>query len=105
MGARLCIERPSQNRHRRIRPAWVGDSDLAVHQSGPLTAAPGTRITYTLQVANLGGITTDVRLTDTLPLSLTFIAQHSAGDIPFTPTADTLVWHIATLPSRAILHP
>lgn len=93
-------------RNAAFLPAWASHGDLAVHQSGPVTAAPGTPITYTLQVANLGGLTTTgVLLTDTLPLSLTFIAQQNAGDIPFTPTADTLVWHIATLPSRAILHP
>ncbi|MCJ7739162.1 MAG: phospholipase D-like domain-containing protein, partial [Anaerolineae bacterium] len=55
-------------------------------------------ITYTLQVANLGGLTTTgVLLTDTLPLSVTFVAQQSGGDIPFTPTAGALLWHIPRL--------
>ena len=91
-------------RNAAFLPTWASHTDLAVHKSGPVTATPGTLITYTLQIANLGGITTaDVRLTDTLPLSLTFVAQQSAGDILFTPIAGTLVWHIATLaPDQAV---
>ncbi len=46
----------------------LGISDLAVTKTGPITAIPGSPITYTITVANNGPSTvTDLTLTDTPP--------------------------------------
>ena len=76
-------------------------ADLSVSKTGPLTATPGTTLTYTLAVTNLGSLDAPaVRLTDTLPAGTTFISQSSP--YPFTqPTTGTLVWDLGTLSASA----
>ncbi|RLT38298.1 MAG: DUF11 domain-containing protein, partial [Chloroflexi bacterium] len=67
--------------------------------------APGERFRYGIFLVNQGAaVAEDVILTDTLPLSVTYLAHSSYFPVidprPFTPTVDgqTLVWHIGDLP-------
>lgn len=50
-------------------------ADLSVTKSGPTFAGPGTDVTYTISLSNLGpGTASNVDLTDTLPGTLTFVS-------------------------------
>lgn len=79
---------------------YAGPSaDLSVTKSGPVTATLAGTITYTIRLSNTGQLTaTAVRLTDTLPSALTFLAQAS----PFTFSRDQgqLRWDIGDLPTH-----
>ncbi|MDW8068414.1 MAG: lamin tail domain-containing protein [Anaerolineae bacterium] len=79
----------------------VSYADLVVEKSGPVTARPSGRVTYTLRARNAYSLTAAaVFLTDTLPADLTFLAQTS----PYTftqPDPSTLVWEIGHLPPAA----
>ncbi len=70
---------------------------LELTKTGPALALPNTPLTYTLVVSNSGGIVAGgVRLTDTLPAGLVFVAQTA----PYTftqPDAATLVWDVGDL--------
>ena len=71
---------------------------LSVVKSGPLTATPGSAITYTLRLSNTGLFTASaVRLTDVLPAALHFITQTSP--CTFNHSANQLVWTIGDLPT------
>ncbi|MBI3941852.1 MAG: DUF11 domain-containing protein [Chloroflexi bacterium] len=56
------------------------EADLLITIAGPAAPVPvGQPLTYTLVVTNYGPLTaTDIRLTDTLPLSLTYVLATSA---------------------------
>ena len=64
--------------------------------SAPLVA-PGEDITYTLTITHTSGIspTTNVVLTDTLPLGTTFVFATP----PFTRTGDVIQWSFPSLKS------
>lgn len=80
----------------------ANEVDLVVRKEGPETAVPGTIITYTLHLANMGSLTaTAVQLTDTLPTSLTYIADDSG--LPHAQTPPYLVWQIGDLGSSHTL--
>jgi uncharacterized repeat protein (TIGR01451 family) len=50
-------------------------ADVAIDKSGPATAVPGTSVTYTIQVTNLGPSNAEsVTLSDPLPAGLTFLS-------------------------------
>jgi uncharacterized repeat protein (TIGR01451 family) len=70
---------------------------LELSKTGPALALPNTPLTYTFIVSNTGGLTAQgVRLTDTLPAGLLFVAQTAA--YPFTqPDAATLAWDVGDL--------
>jgi cardiolipin synthase len=69
----------------------VGEADLVVVKTGPVTAEQSGVITYHVTVSNAGTITaTGTRLTDTLPLAVTFITQSSA--FPFDRSGGELAW-------------
>lgn len=74
---------------------------LALAKTGPALAVPNAPLTYTLTVSNSGAVAAQgVRLTDTLPAGLDFVAQTS----PYTFTqldAATLVWEVGDLPPSA----
>ncbi len=74
---------------------------LALTKIGPALALPNTPLTYTLIVSNTGGMTAqNVRLTDTLPTGLAFVAQTA----PYTftqPDTATLVWDVGDLAPAA----
>lgn len=83
--------------------------DLEIYNSiGAGVAAPGEKLRYSLFLVNQGGGSAeDVVLTDTLPLSVTYLAH--ASDFPvgalalFTPTVDgrALVWHLGAVPRES----
>jgi len=72
--------------------------DLSAAKSGPATAAPGERITYTLRLSNTGqAAAVAVRLTDTLPAGVAFLAQ--TGPFSFTHDGQQLLWTVGDLPA------
>jgi uncharacterized repeat protein (TIGR01451 family) len=72
--------------------------DLSLNKSGPATATPGERITYTLRLSNTGQATAaGVRLTDTLPAGVVFLAQ--TGPFSFTHNGQQLLWTVGDLPA------
>jgi uncharacterized repeat protein (TIGR01451 family) len=80
-------------------------ADLAVSKTGwalsnhgysSNRAAAGYPITYTLNVVNNGQLTaTNVLVTDTLPLSVTFLTQ--SGGLTFTQATNVLTWELGDL--------
>ena len=53
-------------------------NDVSVSKTGPLTAAAGSTITYTMNVTNTGpSVATSVSVVDTLPAGLTFVSGTS----------------------------
>ena len=75
----------------------VSGVDVTVSKSGPASAPPGATVVYQLRVQNVGDeVATAVRLTDTLPLELTYIAD-SSGLSAQHPNAQTLVWELGDL--------
>lgn len=84
----------------RYQPALA---DVQVSKRGPAVAAPGERITYTLTISNSGIVAaTAVRLTDTLPAGVSFVAQESGGAFSFAEQGAVLVWTAETLPPLAV---
>ncbi len=83
-------------------PPGMQAADLVVSKSAPahlpmpLTTAV---LTYHITLANQGNLTaTAVRLTDTLPLSLTYLSD-SSGQTPQLSGANQLVWAWTTIPT------
>jgi uncharacterized repeat protein (TIGR01451 family) len=73
----------------------ISHPDLAVGKTGPATAAAGSLVVYDITVANQGGMpATSILVTDTLPLSTTFVAETSS--YPYTVDTNTgmVTWHI-----------
>jgi uncharacterized repeat protein (TIGR01451 family) len=62
---------------------------------------PGDLITYTLTVTNIHGLipTTNVVLTDTIPLGTTFVSASS----PYTQTGDVIQWDYPSLDAMGTL--
>ena len=75
----------------------IGETDLTVQKSGPATAVASSTITYTINLQNIGQATaTDVFLTDTLPLGLSYLTDNSS--LPLNrPDARTLVWQVGEM--------
>lgn len=68
-------------------------ADVGVSKSAPVSVTAGTEITYLITISNVGQLTAPgVRVTDTLPLSVTFVRQSA----PYTMTPDGrgLVWDV-----------
>jgi uncharacterized repeat protein (TIGR01451 family) len=75
-------------------------TDLTLSQRvTPARAQPGQLITYTLAFSNAGtGLATDVRLTDTIPATLTGVSVQSAGAaITNTGHSPAYVWQVQNL--------
>lgn len=71
--------------------------NLSLMKSGPLTATTGAMMVYTITVGSTGQLAAPaVRLTDTLPTGVTFVADDS-GLAPAQPITGTLVWDLGTL--------
>jgi uncharacterized repeat protein (TIGR01451 family) len=72
----------------------VGDeADLSVVKTGPITADPGSVITYSIVVSNAGSSTaTTTLLTDTLPSAVDFITQTST--FTFSQPGGVLFWEM-----------
>ncbi|MBC7260816.1 MAG: DUF11 domain-containing protein, partial [Chloroflexi bacterium] len=80
-------------------------TDLAISKSAdPLDIPPGGVVTFTLRYANLSQVqTTGVLITDTLPISLTYVSSASSPNIgsPSNPSGNVWVWHAGTMASQA----
>jgi cardiolipin synthase len=77
-------------------------ADLGVAKSGPISVTAGAEITYTIVVSNIGQLAaTGVHVTDTLPVSVTFVRQTA----PYTFTRDSrvLTWDVDNVPVSAAL--
>ncbi len=71
-------------------------ADLSIAKSAPASIVAGNEITYTLVLSNVGQATaTGARVTDTLPISVTFM-RHTA---PYSLTLDgrALVWQVGNV--------
>ena len=76
----------------------VGGADIVVAKAGPVTAAPGSLITYHIALSNSGTITaTSVRVTDTLPSAVDFITQTST--FTFEHHRHELAWRLRDVPA------
>jgi uncharacterized repeat protein (TIGR01451 family) len=73
--------------------------ELAVAKNGPLTAAAGQEITYTITISNTGSDAADsVTVTDTLPAGLSFVSESSPPEVVLQDsTPPDLVWTIASV--------
>jgi len=68
-------------------------ADLSVAKTGPVTATPGTLITYHVTLSNTGtGTATATLLTDTLPAAVDFVTQTSP--FAFARCGPHLVWQL-----------
>ena len=75
-------------------------ADLSVDKSGPVSATAGGEITYTIAGSNVGQLAAaGVRVTDTLPLSVTFLRQ--SAPYAFTRDGRTLTWDMGDVLSSA----
>ncbi len=73
-------------------------ADLDVGKSGPTTVHAGDLITYEIALVNVGAaVATDTRLTDTLPLHVSFFTQTSS--FTFTWVGRDLVWQLGDMPT------
>ncbi|MBN1810897.1 MAG: lamin tail domain-containing protein [Anaerolineae bacterium] len=86
------IDQPSPTPGLGILPP-PGTADLVVVKTGPVTADRSSVITYHVTISNAGAITaTGTRLTDTLPLAVTFITQSST--FSFDRSEGELAWYL-----------
>ncbi len=77
----------------------VSPLDLRINKTGPIVAFGGEAVVYTLTLKNVGVATAaNVRLTDTLPLSLTYVADSA----PWTAvlTGNIITWDVGDLPAN-----
>ena len=75
----------------------AGSADLAITKTGPATATPGTQLTYTIGVDNLGPSTaTGVVVTDQLPPAVSFVS--AVADVgSFNVAGGVVTWNVGTL--------
>ncbi len=77
----------------------VSALDLVVSKAGPQIAFAGESLVYTITIQNQGVTTaTNVVLTDTLPISVTYAADDS-GVTPTNPTPGVYVWSFGDVPA------
>ncbi|MCA9973143.1 MAG: DUF11 domain-containing protein [Anaerolineales bacterium] len=73
-------------------------SELVVTKAGPATAVPGDALVYDVTIDNTGSTTaTNVVLTDTLPVSTTYVADNIGT--PTNPAAGVYVWSLGDIPA------
>ncbi|WP_308296690.1 DUF11 domain-containing protein [Streptomyces sp. ISL-44] len=71
---------PGNNQDTVTTPVTARQADLAVDKSGPATAHPGDRVTYTIRVTNNGpGTATNWSLTDGIPAGLRGASTSTPG--------------------------
>jgi len=71
-------------------------SQLMLDKQGPIEAAPGQTISYTLTIDNTGGSAAqDVTLTDTLPTHLTYVSSSPSGTYASGPR--TVTWDLGAI--------
>jgi uncharacterized repeat protein (TIGR01451 family) len=72
-----------------LPPTWA---DLRVTKAGPDTVSAREHFSYTIEILNLGGgAANQVAMTDTLPLSATFIAASVSSDLVLCDHAEGVV--------------
>lgn len=75
----------------------IAAADLTVTKTAPAQAEPDSTLVYTITLQNMGNLTaTAVILTDTLPASVTYVADNS-GYLLTQPDSHTLVWQVGQL--------
>lgn len=75
------------------------DLALTVDKDGPGVAAPGDTLVYNITVQNSGALSaTNVVLTDTLPLSATYVADNIGA--PSNPATGVYVWSLGDVLSQ-----
>lgn len=75
-------------------------ADLSIRKSAPISVTAGNEITYTLAVSNVGQLDAPgVRVTDTLPVSITLIRQ--SAPFTFTQQGQALVWEVGDVLTSA----
>ena len=80
----------------------VSPLDLIVTKTGPDYAVIGENVVYTITLNNVGVTTaTNTILTDTLPVSTTYVAD-SSGIVPTIPSAGVYVWVFADVLSNTL---
>lgn len=76
--------------------------DLAAGKSGPSVGFAGEMLVYTLALTNTGVATaTDVILTDTLPLSLTYVADSAPW--PALVSGNLITWAAGNVPANTLI--
>jgi uncharacterized repeat protein (TIGR01451 family) len=96
-----CTEVPTPTMGEPVT-VTVSALDLVVGKQGPDCAATGTDIVYAITLNNVGVTTaTNVILTDTLPVSTTYVSDNS-GVVPTHPSPREYVWSFGDVPSNAI---
>lgn len=79
-------------------------ADMTVDKTGALTVAPGSLLTYSIRLENIGLTAAEgIVVTDTLPHGVDFVAQQTSLAVyTFTQlNAHTLVWDVADMPVNA----
>ncbi|HXH77400.1 hypothetical protein [Nocardioides sp.] len=72
------VDPSSDNNSASATTEVVAQADVSVVKDGPATAAAGSQVDWTLQVANTGpSVAAGVRLTDTLPTGVRFVSASS----------------------------
>ena len=82
-----------------INPSYSGSTagDLSVSKTGPSTTMAGENLLYEITISNQNlDPATDVVVTDTLPISTTYVSDDS-GVTPTTPSAGEYVWDLGTV--------
>ena len=78
-------------------------ADLQVAKTGPAAVSLNEIITYTISLQNSGRYTaTDVILTDTLPLALSYAGDNSGFTVQ-EPIPNTLIWEIGAVPTGTLV--
>ncbi|HET90442.1 MAG TPA: DUF11 domain-containing protein, partial [Chloroflexi bacterium] len=81
----------------------IATVDVVIYKSaGAAYAFPGDVITYTLTYGNNGSaVAADVVISDTLPVSVTYVSGSITGSGADDSGAPTLVWRVGSLPAGA----
>lgn len=79
----------------------TGYPDLTFEKSGPAVRSPNQSIVYTLTYTNTGKVrAVDVRITDTLPLSLTNVVSSTSAGATAERVGQTITWTLNDPVSR-----
>jgi len=86
--------------------ATTGYPDLSIDKEGSPVRSPGQVITYAIHYANVGVVRAeDVRITDTLPLSLTDVISATSADTTVERIGRGVTWTLTAPVSRSISGP
>ena len=81
-------------------PSGPRDPVVTLTKSGPLTAAAGSQLTYSLSYENLGPAAAgSARLVDTLPAGVSFVSATNSGT--FNSTSRKVTWNLGNVAAGA----